>query len=197
MAARTRLKRDVTGINCVTFRHRNGYRGFRKTPSMPCPSFPPEVLDIIVDFLDKEFKALRNCCLVAKSWVPRTRKYLFLAVTFPSPQHLESWKTFLDPSNSPAHHTHSLSIRCPHVATAGDAEEGGWIRTFSRVLCLDIASGLVLDSDDTEVSFTPFHGFSPVLKTLRLFWAGIKLTDLQPHLFPTPSRKPDLSRFIR
>ena len=145
---------------------------------MPCPSFPPEVLDIIVDFLHKEFKALRNCCLVAKSWVPRTRKYLFLTVTFPSPQHLESWKTFPDPSNSPAHHTRFLSIRCPHVVTAGDAEEGGWIRTFSRVVCLDIASGLVLDSDDTEVSLTPFRGFSPVLKTLRLLWAEIKLSQI-------------------
>ena len=146
---------------------------------MPCPSLPPEVLDIIVDFLCGEFEALRNCCLVAKSWVPRTRKFLFLTVAFPTPQHLESWKkTFPDPSNSPAHHTRFLSIRCPHTVTAGDAEEGGWIRTFSRVVCLDMASGLGQNLDDSEVSLIPFHGFSPILKTLRLLSAQMKHSQI-------------------
>ena len=146
---------------------------------MSCPPLPPEVLDIIVDFLCREFEALRNCCLVAKSWVPRTRKYLFLTVAFPTPQRLESWKrTFPDTSDSPAHHTRFLSIRCPHTVSAGDAEEGGWIRTFSGVVCLDMASSLGQDLDDSEVSLVPFRRFSPILKTLRLFSTQLKHSQI-------------------
>ena len=171
---------DVTGIDCVTRRwHRNGGLGFWKDPMMPCPFFPPELLDIIVDFLCTEPKALQNCCLVAKSWVPHTRKHLFVAVAFPSPQRLESWKkTFPDPSNSPAHYTRYLSIRCPHIITVADAEEGGWIRTFSRVVCLDMVSSLGQDLNDSEVSLIPFHGFSPVIKSFRLFSVQMKHSQI-------------------
>jgi hypothetical protein len=135
---------------------------------MSDPSLPPEILDHVVDLLHDEPKALRNCCIVAKPWVARTRKHLFADIDFSSPEDLESWKeTFLDPSNSPAYYTRTLVVRYPQVITAADAEEGGWIRTFSRVVRLDLdskTSGI----DDSEVSLAPFYGLSPTLKRLHV-----------------------------
>jgi len=75
--------------------------------TMPCP-LPPEILDLIVDHLHDEPFALRAqleiCCLVSKSWVPRTRKHLFTHLTFDdslverSKSHIELWKrAFPDP----------------------------------------------------------------------------------------------------
>jgi hypothetical protein len=106
---------------------------------MSDPCLPPEILDHVVDLLHDEPKALQNCCVVAKPWVARTRKHLFADIDFSSPEDLELWKeTFLDPSNSPAYHTRTLMVGCPQVVTAADADEGGWIRTFSRVVRLNV-----------------------------------------------------------
>ena len=79
-----------------------------------------------------------------------------------------SWKkTFPDVTNSPAYHARALLVGCPRLVTVSDAEEGGWIRAFSGVASLDI------DNDDdcfgaTVLSLTPFHKFSPTLKSFRM-----------------------------
>jgi len=79
---------------------------------------------------------------------------------------LEMWKkTFSDPVDSPAHYTRSLLIVCPRSVVAADAEEGGWIRTFSRVVRLEMWSTTL---GIRELSLVPFHNFSPVLKSLRV-----------------------------
>ena len=139
---------------------------------------PPEMLDYIVDNLCEETEALCNCCLVTKSWVPRARKHLFGDIKFTSPKVLESWKkTFPDPSNSPAYHTFALIIDCPEAITTADAEEGGWIQAFSRVVYLDMDSSV----KDLNVSLVPLFGFSPILKSLRVSSAvpqGPQLFDL-------------------
>ena len=75
---------------------------------------------------------------------------------------------FPDPSNSPAHHTCTLLVKCARVVTAEDGEEDGWIQTFSRVIRLDVDSG-VHSLIDSGFSLTPFYGFSPILKSL---WVG-------------------------
>ena len=132
---------------------------------MPNPYLPPETLDCIVDNLHDESKALQICCLVAKSWLPRTRKHLFADVKFSSSKDLQSWKkTFPDPSTSPAYYTRTLLVGCPQDVTAADAEEDGWIRTFSCVARLEVDTGW--DVNDWGVSLTPFHALSPVLKSL-------------------------------
>jgi len=134
---------------------------------MPNPHLPLEILDYIVDTLHDEPKTLQNFCLVAKSWVPRTRKHLFARVNFTHPKDLESWKqTFPDPSNTPAYHTLTLCFGCAEVVTTADAEEGGWIRTFSRVVRLYVHS--CKNPNDSAVSLVPLHGFSPVLKFLHV-----------------------------
>jgi len=127
---------------------------------------PPEILDLIADLLHDEPAALKECCVASKSWVPRTRKHLFAHVEFHTPNSVEVWKeTFPDPSNSPARHTRSLSIRGFPVATAAGADIGGWIRTFNRVVHLRLECPY---EEDHQVSLTPFHGLSPDIKSLYL-----------------------------
>jgi hypothetical protein len=144
---------------------------------MSDPHLPPELLDNIVDLLHDQPETLRRCSLVAKSWVPRARKHLFADVKFDSAFRLDLWKkTFLDPSNSPARYTHSLFVGCSQVVTEADAEEGGWIRTFSRV------SRLAVEANPTglngrKLSLVPFCKFSPTIKSLRLSF--LDLSQLQ------------------
>lgn len=44
------------------------------------PRVPPEIVDEILRFLHSDSQSLRICSLVAKSWVPTSRLYLFHAV---------------------------------------------------------------------------------------------------------------------
>jgi hypothetical protein len=82
---------------------------------------------------------------------------------------LRSWKkTFPDPSTSPARYTKTLSVGCPQVVRAVDAEVGGWITGFSRVVHLDLGLSRLTGFDQPAVPLVPFHGFSPVIKSLRV-----------------------------
>ena len=106
------------------------------------PYLPRETLDHIIDLLRDEQETLKQCCLVSKSWVPRTRKHLFAYIQLRSASNLESWKkTFPDVANSPACHACELLIGCPWLVVAADVEEGGWIRAFSGVTSFGIHGG--------------------------------------------------------
>ena len=113
---------------------------FRARTTMSDPvHLPPELLNHVVDFLHRRDTALRHCCLVSKSWIPRARKHLFAEIRFNGAKKLQSWKgTFPDPSTSPARYTKTLFIDCPHAVTAADAGEGGWIKVFSQVARLEV-----------------------------------------------------------
>ena len=139
----------------------------RTAMSNPHRNLPPEILDHFIDLLHDEPETLKQCCLVSKSWVPRTRRHLFADIKFRSASDLESWKkTFPDAANSPAYHARTLLVGCPQLVTASDAEEGGWIRTFSGLANLNVDNGrLYFNSWD---SFDPFHRFAPTLKSLRM-----------------------------
>jgi hypothetical protein len=169
-----------TGRNCLhlfvsyknIFRVVDQSRVYARTP-MSNPLLPPEILDHIVDLLHDNPRALVNCCLVSKSWVSRTRKHLFAHVRFGSAGDLELWKnTFLDPSNSPAYYTITLFVGCPQAITEADAEEGGWIRTFSRVARLKVKSDLT-NLDGSKIRPVIFQKFSPTLKSLRLVFTAL------------------------
>ena len=137
---------------------------------MSHPDLPQETLDSIVDFLDEETEALKQCCLVAKSWVPRARKHLFDFVEFYTENHIEAWKkTFPDPSNSPACCAHTLLVDCAENVTAADAAEGGWIPTFSRIVCL------ILDSEE---GVAPFLRLSPTLKSISLTFTSLPISEV-------------------
>jgi len=136
---------------------------------------PLEILDYIVDLLHNEPETLQQCCLVSKSWVPRTRRHLFADVSFRSLVDLRAWKgAFPDPANSPAYHVHSLLVSYPHSITA---KEGGWIRTFHNVVRLEVWSSLRC-LGEPEHSLVPFHNFSPVLKSLRVVSSTIPYSQI-------------------
>jgi hypothetical protein len=127
---------------------------------MSSPHLLPEILDYTVDLLHDQPESLERCCLVSKSWVPRTRKHLFVQIIFQTEEHLRLWKEmFPDPSISPAHYTKILSVFCLQAVVAADAEAGGWIRGFSRVVHL----GFFINR---SFSLVPFHRISPDIKTL-------------------------------
>ena len=133
---------------------------------MPSPSLPEELLDHIIDLLRGGRDALKNCCLVSKSWVPRTRRHLFACVLIHTSATLQLWKkTFPDPSTSPAPYAKYLFIDCPQDVTAADGEEDGWIRTFSRVVHFRVDA---TETSGSLISLTPFHGFSPIIETLHV-----------------------------
>ena len=141
-------------------------------PAMSKPYLPRETLDYIIDLLHDERETLKQCCLVSKSWAPRTRKHLFAHIRLYSASDLESWKkTFPDVTNSPGCHARGLLVGCPWLVEAADAEEGGWIRAFSGAKRLEIT--VRRGTGDwflgaSEDPLAPFHNFSPTLKSLHV-----------------------------
>ena len=105
---------------------------------MSTPRLPEELLDHIADSHLQGLEVFRNCCLVSKSWVPRTRRQLFAEINFATIEELRSWKeNFPDPSTSPAQYANTLFFRCLQVAGA-NVETGDWITGFSRVAHLGV-----------------------------------------------------------
>ena len=150
---------------------------------------PSEILDYIVDLLHDAQPALMNCCLVSKSWIPRTRKHLFAYIRFTTEGYLQTWKkTFPDPSTSPAHHTKTLFIACSHVVTAADAEVGGWVTGFSRVVHLHVGAHELshLLDHGLVVNLVPFHGFSPAIKSLRVNCVALPSSQLRDLILSFP-----------
>ena len=124
---------------------------------MSNPNLPPELLDLIFNLLHDDIVTLKKCCRVSKSWVPGTRRHLFADVKFRSLKQLEAWRNAF-PGNPtfPACYTKSLCIGYLGKVATADAQEGGWIPTFSHVRHLE------LDVDNPEICLTPFHGFSAI-----------------------------------
>ena len=136
---------------------------------------PPEILGLIIDHLHDNQATLRVCCLVSKSWVPWVRGHLFVRIEFCTVDRpFQLWsKAFPEPDNSPAHHTRSLSIRRLHASTLEDSDASRGIRAFHRLETLDIRTmGLY----DRHVSFVPFHGLSPALRSLTLSYTLTSLS---------------------
>ena len=135
-------------------------------------SLPPEIIDLIVDYLYDESNTLKACGVVSKSWVPRTRKHLFAHVLFNSHGSTESWRElFPDSSSSPAHCAHSLTIRSvPAIMTMSTA----LIRSFCHVVKFKVDTW-VCDDTDEWVPLHLFGGFPPTLKSLSLSCHSVPL----------------------
>ena len=129
---------------------------------MSSPTFPLEILDHIVDLLHDNTEALKQCCLVSKSWIPRTQRHLFAHIQFLR-NRLKLWKvTFPDPTNSPAYHTRTLTI----CLSAEGVEEGDWILPFSHVQRLI----LLIRLNEEATSFVPLYKLSPSLKSFQVYF---------------------------
>jgi len=132
-------------------------------------SLPPEILDIVIDHLHDEPTALRACCLVSKSWVPRSRTHLFAHVELTDTS-VEPWmKAFPDPLNSPAHYTRTLTIHDHQLIAVVGPVVANRICTFPfhNVVHLNIHSRFI-GSDGDRIPLVPFHGLSPTIRSLRL-----------------------------
>ena len=127
------------------------------------------MLDLIVYHLRDESTALKTCCLVSKSWVPRSRRNLFAHVAFDAlASPIESWmEAFPNPSNSPAHYTQTLTIRCPQIVTTVGTDVGRWVRAFHNVVHLNVYTLGPTESWGND-SLVPLHGLSPALRSLHL-----------------------------
>ena len=136
-------------------------------------ALPAEILDLIIDHLHDEPDALKTCCVVSKSWVPRTRRHLFAHVEFCAQKsHMELWKkAFRDPSDSPAHHTRTLTIDGDPITASTDESVDGWIRAFRNVVHLKLSSM-------SRATLVQFHGISPAVRSLRLSPPILEAFDL-------------------
>jgi hypothetical protein len=151
---------------------------------MSDPPLPADVLDHVTDHLHDKPKTLKQCCLVSKSWIPRTRKHLFADIGFCTAENLQSWKeTFPDPSTSPARYAKNLFVGCPEVVTTADAEVGGWITGFSRVISLRVGAPRL---DGLPSSLVPFYGFSPALKSLYVGFIIVPLPQIFDLILSSP-----------
>jgi len=129
------------------------------------PPLPSDVFDLIVDQLDDKPDQLRACCLVSRSWVPRTRKHLFASVTFDTSQSsIRRWKEiFPDPSTAPAQYTRS--VVCFGLTPVIAESMLAWTHSFRRLVELQLWTS-ALDND--QVSLIQLSGLSPTLRSLRL-----------------------------
>lgn len=153
---------------------------------MSNPRLPVELLDHITDFLDGEEDVLKSCCLVAKAWIPRSRKHLFAHIAFHTAENLHSWRTtFPDIFASPAHYTRSLLVRSPQIFMDADAGDEGWIPTFSKIAHLEVViSGRGVNGP--HYFPFPFNRFSPAIKSLRVNFEDFPLSRISDlvRLFP-------------
>ena len=156
---------------------------FKPAPDTSCHEntmssfFPPEILDLIVDHLHDEQTTLRACCLVSKSWVPRTRIHLFNCVSFSSSgPTLKSWmQTFPDPSNSPTRYTRILHLSDFKAVTVAISDARPWVQSFNHIVDLRVVT---IGLNDPHISFNQLRRLSPTLKSLQLFCSFAPLPEI-------------------
>jgi hypothetical protein len=103
--------------------------------TMSNPHLPAEILDHVVAHLYDMRDALKSCCLVSKSWIPRVQKHLFTDVMFYTIKSLQTWKEmFPDPSISPGCYV-KLQIRRQLRGRHGGRCRGGWLDHGSLSRC--------------------------------------------------------------
>ena len=141
---------------------------------------PPELLDLIVDYLRDEPIALKACCLVSKLWIHRTRRLLFAHVEFldrvATP--IESWMgLFPEPFDSPAHFARSLSIRGFESVTTAVTHARTWVHPFCHLVHLGVTTDDAA-ADDDHVSLAQLQRLSPTLTPLSLIRCHTLLSDI-------------------
>ena len=141
------------------------------TMSEPLPRLPSEIVDYIIDFLHDDRNALKRCCLVSESWIPRARRHLFNEIELDEFSSLKAWgKLFPDPAKSPAYHVRSLVIFGLNVQVEG-AEESGCIQSL-----INVTQSAVYGIENAKLKF--FHNFSPVVKSLRVIAISGPLSNI-------------------
>ena len=149
------------------------------------PDLPSEVVDYIIDHLEQAHPntLLKNCCLVSKSWVPRSRKHLFREIRLDSIGRLKAWKeTFPVPEQSPAHFVHTLLVDLRHIT----AEYVHWIQLFTNVVKLIMWNPPCMYEFGPKDSIFPFPTFSSTVKSLVVYCKFLQTSEFLclVHSFP-------------
>ena len=84
---------------------------------------------------------------------------------------------FPDPSTSLGRYAKTLFISSEHIIAAVGVEEGCWVSAFACVVQLSMNTFRSDSEPIMSVSLVPFHGFSPMLKSLHV--AASTLTHSQ------------------
>ncbi|KAF9652732.1 hypothetical protein BDM02DRAFT_3108827 [Thelephora ganbajun] len=115
--------------------------------------FPQEIIDDIIDHFqnDNPPSDLQTCSLVAKSWIPRSRRSLFKDVTFPGKNRFERW--------------------CKAIPSGPDG-----IASYTRVLRLSDPWGKLMDPTLLQNHLAHFTSFRS-LQSLVLFLVDLSSFD--------------------
>lgn len=133
---------------------------------------PPELVDSIIDLLRNDRKTLKCCCLASGLFVPRAQKHLFGTVIMNRNVGQRWNKTFPDRANPPASaHARFLVVRSVRAVSIKDAEQSGWIRSFTKVVRLEVCD-FAYRGPTPNGSLTPLSALSSV-KFLRLSTAFV------------------------
>jgi hypothetical protein len=115
--------------------------------------FPQEIIDDIIDHYqdDTSPRNLQTCSLVARSWVPRSRRSLFRDVSFPGKNRFERW--------------------CRAIPPGPDG-----IASYTRVLRLSDPWGKLMDPVLLQNHITHFASFRS-LQSLAFFLVDLSAFD--------------------
>ena len=105
-------------------------------------SFPPELVDVVIDQLYNDVNSLRTCALASSSWLPTSRYHLFNDVLFGDEASILRWtQTFPAPSGIPSY-VENLHVSC--ASLLDDASDVSLdISTFTRLKGLFIGGNEV------------------------------------------------------
>ena len=115
--------------------------------------FPQEIIDDIIDHFQDDLppKNLQTCSLVAKSWVPRSRRSLFRDISFPGRNRFDQW--------------------CKAIPAGSDG-----IASYARVLRLSDPWGKLMDPDFLQGRLAHFTSFRS-LQSLAFFLVDLSGFD--------------------
>ena len=110
---------DLTSSPTSTLKHSQGnaYTSPGTPPSSTCispfpDSFPPELIDAVIDQLRGDTNSLRACALASSSWLSTSRYHLFDDVSFEDEASVLRWtQIFCTPSDVPSY-VENLRISC-------------------------------------------------------------------------------------
>jgi len=144
-------------------------------------SFPPELIDRILNYLSDDPQSLSAASLVSKAWTSWGQAYLFESVRL-TPSNLQGWLENVPPDvDGPASHTRTLTLEEYHISP--------WINPQSSVFPLsnlvsftNVRSLALLGWNATlfnGASLEPYFGhFGKSLRALSLRFCALDLAIL-------------------
>ncbi|PBK59318.1 hypothetical protein ARMSODRAFT_802658 [Armillaria solidipes] len=125
---------------------------------MPVSDLPLEILDAIIDELQRDKKSLLQASLACRAFYPRTRVYLFYAVTLHSKSCCDRLRALFTLSPKLASHFKSLEINYV-FPTPEDCGALTVVESLVNVTHLSLSMGDWRDMPDSVVSSLQSHSY--------------------------------------